>query len=120
VATLAFLLVSMYRIYYDDGKTYSGKPFDAPALGVVVIVEKDAEHGRRIVSGGDYFVYRDDRWFAVDFIGMLDYLIQPGAKRVLIGRMISNERWNQIYNAAENDTDFPARTAYGVYEKKLR
>jgi hypothetical protein len=109
-----------WRIYYDDREPFDGDAFETPALGVLVIVEKDVEHGRRIVSGGDYYVFKEDRWFAVDFIGMVDYLIQPGPKRVLIGRMVSNERWNEVYSKAYNDEDFPVKTAYGVYEQGLR
>jgi hypothetical protein len=70
----------MYRIYYADGEIYSDDPFNAPGLGVLLVVESDPEHGRRIVSGGDYFVWDDGRWWPKDQIGLIDYLLQPGPR----------------------------------------
>jgi hypothetical protein len=109
-----------YRIYYAESETYDGEPQNAPAFGVLLILEKDAEHGRRIVSGGDYygFIVAERRWRAFDQIGMIDYLAQSGWKKVVIGRMVSNQDWQAVYRKAEADMDFPARTAYGVYEKR--
>lgn len=108
----------MFRVYYADGSTFDGDPFEAPGLGVLLVVEKDEEHGRRIVSGGDYFVW-NERWWAVDQMGMIDYLLQPGPRKVLIGRMVSNEDYRKVYTAADTDADFPVRTAFGVFEQQI-
>lgn len=108
----------MFRVYYDDGSTFDGDPFDAPFWGVLVIVEADAEHGRRIVSNGDYYVW-ENRWRAKDFIGMIDYLQQPGPRKVICGRMVDNERFFEAYKRAEADPDFPTRTAYGAFEQRI-
>ena len=104
-----------FRIYYADNSTFNADPFDAPFFGVLFVVETDAEHGRRLVSNGDYYVW-DGRWWARDFIGMIDYLQQPGPKKVICGRMVANDEWNRIRAIAEKDADFPARTGYGTYE----
>ena len=106
-----------FRVYYADGSTFDGDAFNAPAMNVLMIVELDKDHGRRIVSGGDYYVW-DGQWFAVDKEGMFQYLCDAGPRRVLIGRMVDNERWTAIYRRADSDPDFPARTAYGVFERK--
>ena len=108
-----------FRIYYDGGTTYDGDPYDAPAFGVLVIVEKNANHGRNLVMTKDYFVYLGDRWMSVDFIGMLDYLAQPGYRKVLFGRMVDDEYWYTVVRQAEEDPDFPIRTAYGYNERKI-
>lgn len=105
-----------FRVYYADGTTYDGDAMGAPALDALLIVEKDADHGRRIVSGGDYFVWEGGRWWAVDQVGMYTYLVRTGPRRVLIGRMVSNEHYAETWRRAESDTDFPLRTAFGVYE----
>lgn len=107
-----------FRIYYADNTTYDGDPFQAPALGVLVIVEKDPDHGRRIVAGKDYFVWTGERWYTVDYIGMIDYLIIPGPKRVLIGRTVPNQQWYDTFKKADEDPDFPTRTAWGSDECK--
>lgn len=101
-----------YRIYYADGTFYDGDPFNAPIFGVLVIVEKDKEQGRRLILGGDYYGWDGKRWFPYDFPGLFDYLQTNGAKRVLIGRLVSNEDFQKIYDLANTDSDFPIRTAY--------
>lgn len=108
-----------FRVYYADAEPYAGDPFLAPALGVLVIVEVDPEHGRRLVSSKDYYIWDGGRWWSVDYIGMLDYLIRPGAKRVLFGRTVENEAWYATMRLANEDPDFPARTAWGAKEERL-
>lgn len=105
----------MFRIYYDGGATYDDDPFNAPCFGVLLIVENDFDHGRRIVSNGDYYVW-DGRWWNKDFIGLIDYLQTPGPKKVVMGRMVANDEFNRVYAIANEDTDFPNRTAYGAFE----
>ena len=107
-----------FRIYYDGGATYAGDPWNAPAWGVLCIVEADSEHGRRIACNGDYYIWRDERWWDVDFIGLIDYLAQSGARKVLIGRLVSNDEYGRVYQAANNDPDFVPHTAYGNQEKR--
>lgn len=108
-----------FRIYYDGGATYDGEPQDAPALGVLVIVEADTDHGRRLVSAKDYYVWDRGRWWSVDYIGMIDYLIQPGMKKVLFGRTVESESWYAAMRRANTDPDFPERTAWGNKEEKI-
>lgn len=106
----------MYKVYYDDGTTYTGDPFNAPVLGVLVIVEDDKLHGRRIIQNADYYCL-DDRgeglqWWESDFVGLIDYLITPGAKRVLIGRLVPNTVQQRIVEHAMNDPEFLPKTGY--------
>lgn len=106
----------MFKIFYDDGATYTGDPFSAPVLGVLVIVEDDAEHGRRLISGCDYFCWDDRgggwRWWEADFVGLIDYLIRPGVKRVLIGRLVPSEVFSRVYHTALTCSDFHPKTAF--------
>ena len=110
----------LFRVYYDGGDTYSGDPFNAPALGVLAIVQRNEAHGRRVTSNFDYFVWKDDlqEWMGCDFIGMIDYLTLFGPKRVLIGRMVPKEYFYQVIRQANEDPDFPPRTAY--YNEEVR
>lgn len=108
-----------FRIYYDGGETYSGDPFNAPAFGVLVIVQRNETHLKRLVSGGDYFVWRDGEWYSCDYIGMVDYLQQPGPKRVLFGRMVDREYFYSIARKAEKDPDFPERIGRHKGELKV-
>lgn len=106
----------MFKVYYANGETYAGDPFEAPAWGALLIVESDPDHGRRIVSNLDYFVWLGHRWRSVDFIGLIDYLAQPGPRKVLIGRMVDNDLWYETWRRAESDPDFLPRTGRHPYE----
>jgi hypothetical protein len=111
-----------FRVYYEDGTTYAGDPFNAPAWGVLCIVEPDADCGRHIVQGGKFYVWRDDygRWYEADDVGLYDYLARPGARRVLFGSYVSNEIFNAVYQRAYNDPDFLPKTALAFGEKGKR
>jgi hypothetical protein len=108
-----------FRIYYDGGETYDGDPWLAPALGVLVIVERDPDHGRRLIARKDFYTWRGERWWAVDHIGFYDYLIAPGPRKVIFGRMIKNEEWYDAMRRADDDPDFPTRTAWGPDEERI-
>jgi len=107
-----------FRIYYKNGETYSGPPEDAPIFDVLVIVERDKNHGRRLISDKDFYIWIDDRWRAVDYFGMIQYLKDPGWKRILLGVMADDQVWNATVKAAMQDPEFPAKTAYGINEVK--
>lgn len=106
-----------FQVYYRDGSTYSGDPFLTPTLEAVLVVEKDAEHGRRYVSGFDYLVWEDGRWYGVDQIGMFQYMVRLGPRRVLFGVMMPNEDWNKLVWRARQNTLFPEKTASGPFEQ---
>ena len=108
-----------FRIYYDDLEPYSGPVFEAPGLGVLCIVELDRDHGRRLVTQGDYYVWRDGRWYGVDYPGLVDYLLQAGPRKVLLGRLVERERFYRAVRQAEEDPDFPVRTAWAAGEERL-
>jgi len=126
----------LFRIYYDDGRTYSGNHLDAPGWGVQVIVMSDRSTGRFFQCGFDYYIWRDTRWFGVDAIGAIDYLIQIGFTHagdkkpvadilrdaiymghVKAGRTISQDDFQSIVRRANIDPDFPNRTATSPHEK---
>ena len=106
-----------FRIYYDGGYTYAGKPEIAPAFGVLVIVERSKNFGRILHSNKDYFVWLGKRWLCVDYIGLLDYLAQPGWKKVLFGRMVDDDYYNEVMKVALEDKDFPIKTAKANWER---
>jgi hypothetical protein len=107
-----------FRVYYDGGETYSGDAYAAPGLGVLCIVERDELHGRRLITQGDYYVLRE-RWYAVDFIGLVDYLLQPGPRKVLVGRLVERNVYYDAIRRAEDDPEFPPRTAWVAGEERV-
>lgn len=102
--------MSRWVIYYGDGKTYSwldGSPENAPFWDVQVVIEEDSDKGWRTQSGTKYYCWDDRgdgfRWWGADEVGLMDYLQRPGWKRVLVGRTISNKRFQEIFNRARNE-----------------
>lgn len=108
-----------FKIYYRDGSTYVGPPENAPILGVVLVVEFDRNHGRRIVGKYDYYTWYKGHWFGGDRETMIAYMNEPGWKKYLVGVMVHPEDWHEFWNIAENDPDFPPRTARYPDERAL-
>lgn len=109
-----------YRIYYSDGTTYSGPVASCPIWEVLLIVERDRDNGRKIVSSGDFYTYTGGRWMAVDYFGMMQYLARDGMeKRVLVGVMVDSDKWNAAMRRAYNDPDFPKKTGHAMYEHRM-
>lgn len=109
-----------WKIYYDDGTTYTGDPFLAPALGVLIVVHPDPEHGRYFRFNHDYYWFENNRWEGGDLFGLYDYLMRPGCKKVIFGRIVTNERFGEVYNQAMLDMDFAPKTAHSFREQVYR
>src|SRR5215208_1972238 len=108
-----------WRVWFDDQAPFSdldGPPQEVPARGVQVIAQADPATGRFLLSRHDYYWWQGGRWWAGDSFGLWDYLCQPGWKRVLFGRSVPGERWNELMVAAEDDPDLPARSARDLRE----
>lgn len=92
-------------IYYGDGSVISSVFADPYSLSVrsdvQVIIQPDDKHVWYSQSGDDYYIWRDNRWWGVDQFGLYDYLLQPGEKCVLFGRTITNERFREIWDEAQ-------------------
>lgn len=96
-----------YRIYYGDGSIFEapgdGGPEITPARNVQVIIQIDVETGPYFQTSTHYYVWWDERWLGVDEHGLYDYMIEPGWKRVLYGRTITNKEYLAIYKRAGID-----------------
>ena len=109
----------MWRIWYDNGTTYgsdSGQPQDAPGLGVICIVQESERTGRVKLSGADYYIWNEGQWFRADIFGLWDHLAGKGWKKVVFGRTVDREQYNQIMRWAEQDEAFPPRSAWERWE----
>ena len=106
-----------FRVYYSDGSTFDGDPESAPGLGVVVIVQDDPDVGRMVMARWDFYCWHQGQWWGHDLTGLMDCLALPGFNRVLIGRTVSQERWQAINAAALADPDFAPKSAERVLER---
>jgi hypothetical protein len=112
----------MWVIYYSDSEFSSedGGPESAPARDVQVIVQSDEESGWVTQTGTDYYAWIGDRWQGRDVFGLWDYLTGYGWKRVLFGRMITNEEYDAVMTVALNDPRLPKKTSGGRRERWVR
>ena len=86
-----------FRIYYGDGSTYSGDPFEANPHNVTCV----AVPGRLWHSKDAYYWAKDQGWVPCDDWGMRDYLLNYiGPKAVLFGRNMRDEDYWKILNRA--------------------
>ena len=96
-----------WRVYYDGGGTFSsdeGTPADAPAWGVLVILDTEPEtEGQTIVTQKDYYLRADGGWLGVDFTGLLDRLTQMGV--VKVGRTVHEKEFMRAVERAIADRD---------------
>ena len=91
----------MWKIYYADESTFSnedGSPKDAPARGVQAIIQPDEGVAWSTETGGDYYVWRDEKWWSCDIFGLFDFLIESGL--VKFGRTITAKEFNDIFQRA--------------------
>ena len=117
----------LFRVYYASGTAHGLKTFDGdfdnvgdtPVFGVLLIVQRDKGHGRKIVSGGDFYVWRGGEILWESRNEVFQYMSAPGMmKRYLWGIMADSTEWNQVYTQALGDPDFPPKTGYDRYEAK--
>lgn len=111
-----------WRIYYQGGATFDsrdGSAFEAPARGVQMIAVADPEHGWYLCRGDHFYWWLpSDSWQGGDIFGLFDYLIEPGVKRVLFGRTVTNAEFSEILQRAQNDPDIPQKTGWQPDERR--
>lgn len=109
-----------WRIYYGDGTTWNDDAFAAPARNVQMIAVADPNHGWYLCRSSDYYWYLadSDTWQSGDLFGLFDYLIEPGKKRVLFGRTITNREFEAILTRAYNDPEIPQKTGWQPRERE--
>ncbi len=92
-----------FRIYYEDGATYSGDPYLAIPSGAIIVAIEDvgANNGFRLTKSKDAFFWKHDRWWGCDVLGLHDYLtMHIGPKAVLFGRTIRDDLYWEIVQRA--------------------
>lgn len=98
-----------YRIYAAE---------DAPpGWGVQAIVYEHEDAGWTMAVGGDYYVERADRWVAVDFAGLLDYVVNELGV-VMVGRTVDNATFKSLYQRAKADRDLARKTGFLPGERR--
>jgi hypothetical protein len=111
-----------WRIYYSDGSTCSDEdgPIElAPGEGVVVIAMADAEIGRELVCGKDFYYWEHGRWWDADQYGRDDYLRRPGWKKTIAGRNVPRETYRALCKRATDEPGLPPKSARSPRERPV-
>lgn len=115
-----------WRIYYDNGVTFDssqGSPKDAPAWGVLCIVQLDETVGRHIMWHPEkgFYVYAEEHgeWDIKDFTGLLDFLANFPGCIVKMGRGVPNHKFSETYARAAADPGFPKKSGMKPDERSI-
>lgn len=105
-----------WKVYYGDGSTFSsedGTPEECPTRGVQVVAQEDEDHGKILLTSDDYYWWDGEResWFCGDRFGLYDYLCRPGWKKVLFGRTLTDEEYEEVHSRAIGDDFLPDKSA---------
>jgi len=104
--------VSRPTAYYQDRTGPADALTGDDARGVQVIAQDHPQVGRELVTGGDYYIRRDDGlWYAVDINGLFDWLLD--CPDVAFGRMIRGDEYGRIMAEAQRD-----KQGYTARERK--
>ena len=121
----------LYRLYYDDGSEIDNTQMawdDAPSLGVIAFTAPCSKNGRHSPNSRDYYVRDlDGELYAMNWPGLWDHLDRVGHPeahkreceidfdamlgRVKLGRFTTKKNFERILIRANNDPDFPPRSA---------
>jgi len=125
--------VARWRIYYDDGSTYSdtdGPVELAPCDGVLVVVQHDPDVGVERLFYKHFYCWsvEHQRWLGVGderapgdgHWGLFDYLRRPGWKKFVAGRTVPYSLWARVHAAAISDPDFQMKSALLPTEEGVR
>ena len=102
-----------WRVYYEDGSIwdYTQGLNGMPAFGVICILQKgrsrpDRDPRYHIVYGCTYYMRSENEWLHARENDVVDYLIHDKPiEKLLVGRMTSKLKFNDIYGEAKNDKD---------------
>jgi hypothetical protein len=112
----------MYRIYYAGQSTYEGDPEMAPGDGVLAIVQPDETTDYRVTHGGGphyghgFYWWEKGEWFIGDIYGVMQYLAEPGWKKVLLGRTVLKDEWRALWQRIK--ADFGLKSSYWPREPR--
>lgn len=102
-----------WRVYYGDGTVISDSDadlYDLPGRDVQVVLEVDPDHGWRMHRSSDFYWHDNGHWVCGEIFGLWDYLTRSGPKKVLFGRTISRDEWQEIWLRATSDTTLPPKS----------
>lgn len=109
--------MSCERIYYGDGSVYEGPPADIQqVVDVQCIVHSDLrnspyETGRSVMHSFDFYVYGEGQWIGINgLVDLVDHVLFRPIEKVVKGRMIPNQKFEDILERATRDKGLPRKS----------
>lgn len=96
-----------WKVYYADGSVFTdkdGSPYDAPRVGVQVVVqEKDGDY--ELIHGRDHFYYEPKigGWYSSDLFGAIDHLMRSKRQCLLFGRVMEDKEYHALMVRVRNE-----------------
>jgi hypothetical protein len=112
-------------VYYADGSSFTnedGTPENAPRDGVQCVAIANENFGKVLWHGGTsenfaFYCWHDTEWVPHDMLGLMTYLGQPGATKIVLrGYAIPVAAFRTIYYAAVEDQRLPFKTDQDLRE----
>ena len=89
----------MWVVYYPDEEVEGTIPWHIRCTDVQGILYFTDDW--LFMSGYNYYVWRDDRWFGMEtFDAVILYLTEPGQKKVLFTKEIDDDLYNSVVKKA--------------------
>lgn len=98
-------MIVRWRLYYDDGTTFSsedGAPDEAPLDGVVGVGEEDDTGRRQTYWGADYYFWTGDGW-AGGNIADLERWLRRVLPQLKYGRWAPQTLWQKVRAIIRHD-----------------
>ena len=103
-----------WKIYYEDFSTFDqsqGTPADAPATGVIAIVQDSADNGWVVTAFKDFYWWMSNEWWGGDAAGFWQQMFKGGAIVMKFGISTDNDTFNEVMKRATADQQFAIKTA---------
>ena len=107
-----------FRIYYGDG----GPPYEGIVEDIVQVVDVQClahpdlrnspyETGRQVMHSFDFYVYGEGQWIGINgLVDLVDHILYRPIEKVLKGRMIPNQKFEDILARAIKDKGLPRKS----------
>lgn len=114
--------ILQWKVFYDDGTTFSdrdGSAAEAPPVGVQAILQQaDPAIGTRICARFDFYWFDRGEWHGSDVFGLHDYLMRACPSIVKFGRVMPRLAFEAVMGRVTTDPDFLEKTAWDPKEPR--
>lgn len=105
------------RIYYGDGSVYDGplenieQVVDVQCIAAPDLRNSPYETGRLVMHSFDFYIYSEGQWIGINgLVDFVDHILYRPIVKVLKGRMIPNQMFEDILARATKEKGLPRKS----------